>query len=377
LTVPDGVTIDGAGHTISASNPPPPATTYTGAVVTNAAGATSMNIENLTITGPATGFPFPLPQPSCNSPFPGLFGIFFNDAGGTVNNVTVLNIFQTNTAPGSPACIVGHGIRADGVTAQRTVTITNSHVSNYQRGGLFASGMVTMNVTGSTIGPGSSVPFSIAQNAVQWANVSTGSNPPVGATGSITGSTIVGTSFVSTNPVDPTTSASTAVLIFGSNNVTVDHNTITGSSDVGISVDGGSTGSVISFNAINRPTPPSPDSFGLGVSVTADSVASTTLICNTFSGWKTDIDPSTLVQEPCPATTTTTTTTVPITVAGSTVPLTTAGPATTAAAVTGTGTLPFTGGTTRLPLLGVALILVGVMSTTVARRARDRRNQTR
>ena len=103
-----------------------PAHTYTGAVVTNAPGATSMNIENVTITGPATGFPFTLPAPSCNTPYPGLFGIFFNDAGGSVSNVEVLNIFQTNTAPGSPACNTGHAIRADGVTAPRTVTITNT-----------------------------------------------------------------------------------------------------------------------------------------------------------------------------------------------------------------------------------------------------------
>ena len=68
LTVPDGFTLNGGGFTISASNPPAPAHTYTGAVVTNAAGATTMNIENLTITGPATGFPFPLPAPSCNTP---------------------------------------------------------------------------------------------------------------------------------------------------------------------------------------------------------------------------------------------------------------------------------------------------------------------
>ena len=67
LTIPDGFTLNGGGFTISASNPPAPAHTYTGAVVTNAAGATSMNIENLTITGPATGFPFPIPAPSCNA----------------------------------------------------------------------------------------------------------------------------------------------------------------------------------------------------------------------------------------------------------------------------------------------------------------------
>ncbi|HEY2656414.1 MAG TPA: putative Ig domain-containing protein [Solirubrobacteraceae bacterium] len=290
ISVPSTITtVNGAGHTISATNPD--TGVYTGAVLTNATSGQTMNIKNLTITGPTAGFSFPLPQPSCNSPFPGLFGIFFNDASGSVNNVKVLNIFQTYTGPGSPACIVGHAIRADGVTAQRTVNITNTQVSNYQRGGMFASGRVTMNVSASTIGPGSSVPFSIAQNAVQWAKVSTNSNPAVGASGSMTGSTIVGTSFVSTHPiVDPASDASTAVLLYGASNVTVDHNTITGGSDVGVWVSGASTNSTISFNAINRPNPPIPDSYGIGAEVDGDSAASTRLICNTFSGWRQDIE---------------------------------------------------------------------------------------
>ncbi|MET0996658.1 MAG: hypothetical protein ABWY20_22485, partial [Mycobacterium sp.] len=223
LEVPDGITIDGANLTISASNPPPPdppaSSTYTGAVVTNAAGATSMNIQNLIITGPETGFPFVIPQDSCNAfPGPGLFGIFFNDASGSVDNVQVLNIFQ-QVLPlpesGGPACGVGHAIRADGVTADRTLTITNTEVSGYQKAGMFASGSMTMNVSGSTIGPASSVPFSIATNAMNWTNSSTNSSPAVGASGTMTGSTIIGSSYGSSGPADPAAAASTAALLFG------------------------------------------------------------------------------------------------------------------------------------------------------------------
>jgi hypothetical protein len=377
LTVPDGFTLDGGGFTISASNPPAPATTYSGAVVTNAAGATTMNIQNLTVTGPAGGFPFPLPQPSCltsggpNGGFPGLFGIFFNDASGTVNNVQVRNIFQTNTAPGSPACNTGHAIRADGATAARTVTITNTTVSAYQKAGMFASGNMTMNVSASTIGPPSFVPFSIAQNGVQWTNTSTNSVPPVGASGTMTTSTITGSSFVSTGPVDPTTGSSTAVLLFGSNNVTVDHNTITGGSDIGISVTGGSTNSTISFNAINRPTPPTPDSFGLGVSVDSDSTA--TLICNTFSGWKTDIiGPA---QQPCPPPPTTTTA-PPTTTAPTTTPTTeppTAAPTTGSVVATTIGQLPPTGSGTSAPVyIGLIILALGAVAVIVTTRRRAR-----
>jgi parallel beta-helix repeat protein len=327
-----------------------------------------MNIKNLTITGPTNGFPFPLPQPSCNSPFPGLFGIFFNDTSGSVSNVTVLNMFQTFTGPGSPACQVGHAIRADGVAAPRVVDITNTTVSGYQKAGMFASGNVTMNVSSSKIGPPSFLPFSISQNGVQWTNTSTHSNPAVGATGTMTNSTITGSSFSQTHPADPTSGASTAVLLFGSHDVTLDHNTITGSGDTGISVSAGSSNSVISFNAINRSQAPTPDSFGVGVSIDEDLAATTRLICNTFSGWKTNIEPTSKTQEPCPPpSTTTTTTTTPIAPAGSTVPTTTA------ATAAPTETLPVTGGGSgSLPLTGLALVVVGVMCTGVARRARTR-----
>jgi hypothetical protein len=382
LTIPDGFTLDGGNFTIRASNPPPPNppanNTYTGAVVTNAAGATTMNIENLTITGPATGFPFVLPQPSCNTPFPGLFGIFFNDASGSVNNVKVLNIFQTNTAPGSPACNTGHSIRADGVTAPRTVTITNTQVSGYQKAGMFASGMMTMNVSASTIGPPSFVPFSIAQNGVQWTNTSTNSNPNVGASGTMTNSTIVGSSFVSTGPVDPSSASSSAVLLFGANNVTVDHNTITGGGDIGIAVTGfavaPSTNSTISFNAINRPNPPTPDSFGTGVSVDADSAATTRLICNTFSGWITDIEGP--AQEPCPPPPTTTTaaptTTAPTTTA-TTEPPTVVPTTAPSVAPTMPATLPPTGSGSSVArdfsFILLALGALAVIFTTTKRRA--------
>ncbi len=300
LTIPDGVTLNGGGNTITAFDPDPSTgDTYIGAVVTNAAGATTMNIENLTITGPDGGFPYLLPQNSCNSPFPGLFGIYFNDASGSVNNVEVRNMFQTNTAPGSPACGVGHGIRADGVTADRTVTITDTEVSDFQKAGLFASGRMTMNVSGSTIGPPSSVPFSIAQNSVTWTNTSTNSNPPVGAGGTMTDSTIIGGSYGETGPADPAGNASTAVLLFGSNNVTIDNNEIRGK-DLGISVAARSTNSSISFNAFNRPDPPVADPYGIGVSVDPVLADTTDLICNTFDGWNTDIEGDLQIGCPLP-----------------------------------------------------------------------------
>jgi hypothetical protein len=387
LTVPPTITtVNGAGFTISATDPGPAPATYSGAVLTNAGPGQTMNIENLTVTGPAAGFSFIIPQNTCltsggpNGGFPGLFGIFFNDASGSVNNVKVMNIFQTSTGgpplPGSPACNTGHDIRADGVTAARTVTITNTQVSLYQKAGMFASGSMTMNVDASTIGPPSLIPFSISQNGVQWTNTSTNSVPAVGASGTLTNSTIIGASYSSTRPVNPAASSAAAVLMFGATNVTVDHNTITGGSDIGISVVAATTNATISFNAINRPTPPTPDSFGLGVSV--DETSTATLICNTFSGWITNIDPPTLVQQPCPPPPTTTTA-PPTTVAPTTAP-TTVAPSTVApttepsVAPTMAGTLPPTGSSSSVVMdfsfVLLALGAVAVIITTTRRRAR-------
>jgi len=52
LTVPDGFTIDGGGFTISATDAG--GAQWNGGIVTNA--GTSMNVQNVTITGPAGGF---------------------------------------------------------------------------------------------------------------------------------------------------------------------------------------------------------------------------------------------------------------------------------------------------------------------------------
>jgi parallel beta-helix repeat protein len=181
----------------------------------------------------------------------------------------------------------------------------------------------------------------------------------------MTGSTINGTPFLQTGPVDPTSSTSAGALLFGSTNVTIDQNTFTGGSDIGISVTAGSANSIISFNAIDRPNPPDPDSYGLGVSVDPDLVEQTRLICNTFSGWQTDIDPADEVQEACPPPTTTTTTTTPTT--------TTPGAETAAGVVTREEGLARTGGSpTMLVIVGLLALMAGAGLTLIGRYATRR-----
>lgn len=272
IPVPDGFTVEGAGHVITAHDPAGGGS-FTGAVVTNA--GTSMNVNNVIIRG--TGF-----VTNCQVT---LLGLLFNDASGTATNVTVENITQHS------GCQTGNGIRANALAGTaRTVTLTGVTVTGFQKNGVTGSGQVTLNVSGSTIGPPDQhQPGSIATNSVQYG--------VGGAGGTFTGNNVIGSAFGSG------TSASTAILLFSAANVTIDNNTITGAAtDFGISVNF-STGVTISHNAVGRTPPASPDAGGIGINVDAGAalvsaldpagasqVASTaTLICNTFSGWNTDI----------------------------------------------------------------------------------------
>jgi Putative Ig domain/Right handed beta helix region len=268
LTVPASITtVNGNGHTISADDAGSPQ--FNGGIVTNAGPGQTMNIQNLTISGPVAGF-----QLCTNAGFV-LYGIFFNDASGSVNNVTVQHIFQfQNGLFGS--CQTGRAIRADGGGTPRTVTITNTVVSDYQKSGFEARGSMTMNLSGSTAGPPHPLAGLIGQNAVTV----------VGASAMIVNNTIFGSGDQQPGPgglVD-----GTGVLLFGANNVTIDHNTITGAAtDIGIAVAAGSTNITISFNQIGRTSPDTPDPTGHGINVGSDSSA--TLICNTFSLWNINI----------------------------------------------------------------------------------------
>src|SRR5262245_6091467 len=273
LTVPATITtVDGAGHTISADDAGAPQ--FNGGIVTNAGSGQTMNIQNMTITGPAAGFQL------CTLAGNVLYGIFFNGAaGGSVSNVTVDHIFQfQNGAFGS--CQTGRAIRADN---SGTVTITNTTVTDYQKSGIEARGTTIMNLSGSTVGPSHPLERLIAQNGVSI----------VGAAGKVENNTIFGSGYTQSAVSGP--GASTAVLLFGAHDVTVTKNTLTSpagrsGTDIGISVNArSSTDIVISFNKVNRLGPDDPDDVGNGIDVFTPDGSEATLICNTFSKWKINV----------------------------------------------------------------------------------------
>src|SRR5262245_6882038 len=280
LTVPASITtVDGAGHTISADDHLDGAPQFNGGIVTNAGAGQTMNIRNVTITGPATGF-----QLCVNAGFV-LYGIWFNGAaGGSVSNVIVDHIFQVQNGLFA-SCQTGRAIRADD---SGTITITGTTVRDYQKSGFEARGSTIMNVSGSTAGPSHSLEGFIAQNGVSI----------VGAAGTLTNNTIFGSG--DEGPPPPgcgncAPAAGTAVLLFAAHDVTVTDNTLTSpaaprpGTDIGISVNIGSSNIVISFNRVNRLGPDVPDPDGLGISVFTPDGSTATVICNTFSLWNVNV----------------------------------------------------------------------------------------
>jgi len=280
ITVPSNITtVNGNNFTISGTDTGSPQ--FNGAILTNASAGQTMNIQNLTVSGPVDGF-----QLCTNSNFL-LYGILFNDASGTVDNVIVDHIFQfQNGAFGS--CQTGRAIRAEGITGARTVTITNTTARDYQKTAFEArsigTGSMTMNVSNSTAGPPHSLEGLMAQNGVTY----------VGAAGTVANNTIFASG--DAQPGVGGNSAGTGVLLSGAHDVTVTNNTLTSPAaprpggDIGISVSAGSsTGIVISFNKVDRLRPDVPDTSGLGIDVFTPDGSRATLMCNTFSQWITNV----------------------------------------------------------------------------------------
>ena len=276
--MPDGYTVNGAGHVITAHDPGTgPSGVFEGPVVTNA-GAT-MTLKNLTVRG--TGFAY-----GCNNENP-TAGILFLNASRAMTNVKVLDITQHS------ACLTVHAIIIRSETTQQAVNLASVTAARFQRTGLLVMGMATVHVTGSTFGPPDLTvpnPGRLAQNSVQI-----GSPALAGPTGgTFTGNNVTGTAFGTAANV------STAMLLANATGLTVSRNTFHGAdTDAGIALSGVHD-VVISCNKIDRGAPDRAgfdDPYGYGISADSPSRPQTTLICNTFSGWNLNLED--ITQPPC------------------------------------------------------------------------------
>ena len=168
--VPDGFTLDGAGHTITAIDPA--GGHFLGAVVTN--GGTSANVQNVTVT--ASGL-----SNTCDGGADRLRGILFDGAGGSITNVTVTGVRQ-----GLSGCQEGNAIEVRNfdtqVATQFKVTVSGDTVGNYQKNGITANGNVAATITGNTVTGDGPVGY-IAQNGIQVG---------FGATALVQGNTVSG-----------------------------------------------------------------------------------------------------------------------------------------------------------------------------------------
>jgi hypothetical protein len=201
ILIPQGVTLDGDGNTITAVEPG--VGHFLGAVVKNS--GTVAHVRDLRIVA----------ANMANICDPGgvpdnrLRGILFDGASGSITDNVIDGVNQ-----GASGCQEGNGIEVrnapfDGTGSNPTaVTITGNTVNDYQKTGIVANGNVNVSVTHNELSGLSPVP-SIAQNGIQIG---------FGATGAVRFNTIDGNWFTGANWT------SAGVLVFQASGVAVQHN---------------------------------------------------------------------------------------------------------------------------------------------------------
>ena len=143
-------------------------------------------------------------------------GIYFLNAGGSVDDVTVTGIHDPYNLDGS----LNGNQRGNGIVvsnrdgAERTFEISDSTVTDFQKTGMvFRGDGLTVEVEDNTVTGGGLQPLgSPAQNGIQVSG---------GATGEIEDNTISGIGY------GPDSYSATGILVIGSDNVEVTHNRVT------------------------------------------------------------------------------------------------------------------------------------------------------
>lgn len=208
ILVPDGMTLDGAGHTITALDPA--GGHFKAAVVRN--GGASASIVNVTITTSNLAN-------VCDAGGDRLRGIMLDGASGVISGNAVLNINQ-----GPSGCQEGNAIEVRNFDSPLgfSVEISQNLVSAYQKTGIVVNGNVSATVAHNTVGVSNSQPNNIAANAIQIG---------FGATAIVEANHIGGNSWAG-----PSDYVATAVLLYqaGPGTVVRHNNLMEGNADVGI-----------------------------------------------------------------------------------------------------------------------------------------------
>lgn len=163
IGIPDGYSLYGDGHTITAVDPP--SGHFVGAVVGN--DGTTAHVRDLVIDTNSLAN-------VCDSGSDRLRGIMFAGASGSIIDTTVLNVNQ-----GSSGCQEGNAIEIrnapfDGTHPNtQSVTVKGNSVANYQKGGIIVNGDVYAEVESNDVTGLGPVNF-IAQNGIQFGFGATG-----------------------------------------------------------------------------------------------------------------------------------------------------------------------------------------------------------
>ncbi|HEY0442950.1 MAG TPA: right-handed parallel beta-helix repeat-containing protein [Candidatus Limnocylindrales bacterium] len=200
ILVPQGMTLNGNGHTITAIDPA--GGHYLGAVVANA--GTAASVTNVTVT--TRGL-----QDVCDDGAGRLRGILLDGASGSITGNSAIGIKQgTNSG-----CQEGTGIEvrnapfAAGGT-DLAVTISGNTVTDYQKTGIIANGSVAATILDNLVTGAGPVDY-IAQNGIQIG---------FGATGTVKGNT------VSRNDYTPASFVACGVLYFDADGVKASANNL-------------------------------------------------------------------------------------------------------------------------------------------------------
>jgi hypothetical protein len=156
----------------------------------------------------------------------GFIGVAFNNAGGTIDHVTVTGI-RNNPFNGVQNGVAIRANNAD--AAPRTLNVTNNTVSLYQKNGMTLSGSgLTLSVTGNTV-TGAGITPAIAQNGIEVTG---------GATGDISGNTVSGNEYSGTGSGSDwiTQTQSTGILMLGAGAGATLSNNIVDGNDIGIAI---------------------------------------------------------------------------------------------------------------------------------------------
>src|SRR5262249_40833669 len=146
IFVPDGFTLDGGNHTITAVDPT--GGRFLGAIVQNADGATTMNVQRLKLKASNLVDP-PNPPAGCDSGNNRLRGIAMLGVGGTVRDVRIDGLKQS-----AGDCPEGSGLVANNLPVTpggplpptRSLQIENVKVNDFQFVGIQVQGQLVAKV---------------------------------------------------------------------------------------------------------------------------------------------------------------------------------------------------------------------------------------